>query len=165
MGLQQQKKHRYKAKAPAKASEEEVYDQLAAKKQEVQISHQKILVDARIDEIRRNLQRFRSSRHARYSFSPRKSISVEEEFIISSPQQKTASGCVKHKGVEKPSKKNGTLTLVLSQRARRAIVITIVRARINQLGLFKATSDYIVPSTSHCAVTNCLIPTLNVAEQ
>ena len=165
MRLQQQKRRRYKAKASAKAFEEKVYDQLAAKKQKAQTLHQKMLVDTCINEIKKDLQCFRSSGHAKYPFSPRKSISVEEDFIISSPKQRTASGCVKHKGVEKPSKKNRTPTLVLSQRARNAIVTTMIRARINQLGPFKETSTRIMPSASHHAVTNCLIPTLNDAEQ
>ena len=58
-------------------------------------------------------------------FSPRKSIFVEEEFIISSLQQKTASNHVKHKSIEKPSKKNRISTLILSQRVRSTIVTTI----------------------------------------
>ena len=81
-----------------------------------------MLVNACINEIRRDLQRFHSSMHTGYLFSPRKSIFVKEKFIISSPQQKTASGCVKHKSVEKPNKKNRIQTLVLSQRMRSAIM-------------------------------------------
>ena len=72
-----------------------------------------MLVDACIDEIKKDFQRFCSSEYAGYLLPPRKNFFVEEKFIISSPQQKTVSGHVKHKGVEKPSKKNGTPTLVL----------------------------------------------------
>ena len=130
MGLQQQKRRWYKAKAPAKAFEKEVYDQLAAKRQEAQTPHQKMLVDACINKIRRELQYFYSSGYAGYPFSPRKSISVEKKIFIFSPQQKTASGHVKHKSAEKPSKKNGTPTLVVSQKMKSAIVTTIIQARI-----------------------------------
>ena len=129
MRLQQQKKCWYKAKALAKAFEKKVYDQLAAKNQEAQTSPQKILVDACIDEIKKDFHCFHSSRQAKYLFSPGKSISVEEKFIISTSQQKTVSDRARHKSVEKPNKKNKISTLVLSQKARSAIV-TIIKTKM-----------------------------------
>ena len=84
-----------------------------------------MLVDACINEIEKDFQHLHSSRQAGYLLSPGKSISVEEGFIISFPQQKTVSGRARYKGIKKPNKKNGTPTLVLSQRARITIVTTI----------------------------------------
>ena len=110
-----------------------------------------MLIDTHIDKIRKYLQRFCNLGHARYLFSPRKSIFVEEKFIISSPQQKTASNHVKHKSIEKPSKKNRISTLILSQRVKSTIVTTIEIKIMMELSMEKATtrSEIIVRKKVH----------------
>ena len=93
------KRRQYKAKAPAKQFEEEVQEQLAAKRQEAQTSPQKALVEARLDKIAKNHYCLHRSGQAGYLSL--RSTSTEEEFIISFPSQKTILGCVGDKVVKK----------------------------------------------------------------